>query len=67
MKIQSGIICPRCGIGRLRVWSELSVEEQMIVRRLPASADFDLQERIRVHSWCTHCWHESFQRESRDA
>jgi ribosomal protein S27AE len=51
--------CPRCGAGRLRAWSELSGEEQELVKRLPASADFSLEERKASHRWCSRCWHET--------
>ena len=50
--------CPRCRVGRLRNWKELSEEEQEIVRRLPASAHYSAEERIARHRWCTQCWHE---------
>ncbi len=51
--------CPRCGTERLRPWSELSDEEREVVRRLPASADYSLDERKARHLWCTRCWHET--------
>jgi hypothetical protein len=51
--------CPRCGEGRLRSWQELDEEEREVVRRLPASADFTLQERTATRRWCTRCWHET--------
>lgn len=51
--------CPRCGAGRLRGWSELSEEEQEVVRRLPASANYSLGERRASHRWCTRCWYEA--------
>jgi ribosomal protein S27AE len=51
--------CPRCGAGRLRGWSELSGEEQELVKRLPASADHSLAERKAAHRWCPRCWHET--------
>jgi ribosomal protein L37E len=60
MNAQSTDVCKHCGVGRLRRWSELGEEEQEVVRRLPASADFSLQERKRTHKWCARCWHESF-------
>ncbi|HMG72444.1 MAG TPA: hypothetical protein VK582_03005 [Pyrinomonadaceae bacterium] len=50
--------CPRCGVGRLRAWSELSDEEQELVQRLPASADYSLDVRQRTHRWCPRCWYE---------
>jgi len=49
--------CPRCG-GRLRSWSELNDEEREMVKRLPASGDFLLEERKARHRWCTRCWYE---------
>jgi len=50
--------CPRCGAGRLQSWSELGQEEREIVRRLPASADYNLEERKARHRWCVRCWYE---------
>ena len=54
--------CPRCGEGALRAWYELGEEEREAVRRLPASADFTLEERAARHRWCTRCWHEETDR-----
>ena len=51
-------LCPRCGEGALRAWYELSAEEREAVGRLPASADFTLEERTARHRWCARCWHE---------
>jgi len=50
--------CPRCGVGRLRAWNELSDEEREVVQRLPASADYSLEVRQSTHRWCTRCWYE---------
>jgi len=50
--------CPRCGEGRLLSWRVLSDEEREVVRRLPASADYSLDERKVTHRWCTRCWYE---------
>jgi hypothetical protein len=50
--------CPRCGVGRLQSWRELGDEEREMVRRLPASADYSLEERKARHRWCTRCWYE---------
>ena len=50
--------CPRCGEGRLQSWSELGEEEREIVQRLPASADYNLEERKARHRWCVRCWYE---------
>ncbi|HEX8890757.1 MAG TPA: hypothetical protein VF779_16525 [Pyrinomonadaceae bacterium] len=67
MNGQAGAKCPRCGMGRLRGWDELNDEEQEVVRRLPASADYSLDERRATHRWCTNCWHEETQGKSLDA
>jgi ribosomal protein S27AE len=50
--------CPRCGDGTLKAWYELSEEEREVARRLPASADFPLDERAARHRFCTRCWYE---------
>jgi hypothetical protein len=42
----------------LRSWSELSDEDREIVKRLPATADYSLEERQARHRWCTRCWFE---------
>jgi Zn-finger nucleic acid-binding protein len=49
--------CPRCA-GQLREWSELGAEEREVVKRLPASAEFSLEERKASRRWCTRCWYE---------
>lgn len=59
MSFQPEDNCPRCGEGRLRSWRELSDEGREVVRRLPASADYTLDERTATHRWCTRCWYES--------
>jgi hypothetical protein len=50
--------CPRCDKPGLKTWSELDAEEQEVVKRLPASADYELEERKALHHWCTRCWYE---------
>ena len=50
--------CPRCRAATLRAWSELDGAEREVVRRLPASADYSLEERAARHLWCVRCWHE---------
>jgi hypothetical protein len=55
--MNSGNRCPRCE-GRLRSWDELSDEEREMIKRLPASADYSLDERKARHRWCTRCWFE---------
>jgi hypothetical protein len=42
----------------MQSWSELSDDERKIVQRLPASADYSLEERKARHRWCTRCWYE---------
>jgi hypothetical protein len=59
MSFQHQDNCPRCGEGRLRSWRELGAEEREVVRRLPASTDFTLEERITAHRWCSRCWNET--------
>ncbi|HEY0080807.1 MAG TPA: hypothetical protein VGB73_19550 [Pyrinomonadaceae bacterium] len=50
--------CPRCHAPHLRPFHELTDEQHELVRRLPASADYSLEERAARHLWCTRCWHE---------
>ena len=50
--------CPRCDGPQLRNWSELKDEEKEVVKRLPASAEYSLQERKQTNRWCTRCWFE---------
>jgi len=56
--IDSESRCPRCGEGRLQAWIELSEEKRELVKRLPASADYSLDQRQARHRWCTRCWYE---------
>ncbi len=51
-------VCTRCRAARLQAWSELDAEQREVVRRLPASADYSLEERAARHLWCVRCWHE---------
>ncbi|MCA1555601.1 MAG: hypothetical protein LC747_02825 [Acidobacteria bacterium] len=62
-----GRSCPRCAATRLRTWSELDEAEREIVRRLPASVDYTLQERAARHLWCGRCWHEELGGAPREA
>lgn len=59
--------CPRCGEGVLRAWYELNAEEREAAQRLPASADFTLEERAARHRFCPRCWHEESFGEPRTA
>ena len=56
--------CPRCGEGRLQVWSDLDDDEQEVVRRLPQARHYVLEDRQAMHSWCTRCWYESTRNEA---
>jgi hypothetical protein len=59
--------CPRCAAEHLRAWNELTGEQREIARRLPASADFTFDERVRRHRWCVRCWHEETREKQREA
>jgi hypothetical protein len=59
--------CPRCDYPRLKSWSELNDEEREVVKRLPQSADYSLEERQATHRWCTRCWYEQETGSSRFA
>ena len=50
--------CPRRGEGTLKAWYALREEEREVAQRLPASADFTLDERAARHRFCTRCWYE---------
>ncbi len=50
--------CPRCHERGLKSWAELNDEEREVVKRLPASAVYSLEERQSRHRWCTRCWYE---------
>jgi len=50
--------CPRCNLGQLESWDALTEEDHIVVKRLPASADYSLDERKARHRWCTRCWYE---------
>lgn len=49
--------CPRCGEEALKAWEELNDEQQEVVRRLAASAEYSTKERA-THQWCARCWYE---------
>ena len=66
MDSESGKGCPRCDAGRLIGWSELNDEEREVVERLPASADYSIEERAGRHRWCTRCWFEDAGRGTRE-
>jgi hypothetical protein len=64
--MESAKQCPRCDTGRLRGWSELNDEEREVVKRLPASTDYSIEERAERHRWCTRCWYEDAGHEAQD-
>jgi hypothetical protein len=43
----------------MKSWSELTEEEKELIKRLPLSATYPLEERQATHRWCTRCWFES--------
>jgi hypothetical protein len=51
----------------LRAWRELDEEQREVVRRLPASADFTIEERAARRRWCVRCWHEETHSAAQDA
>ena len=51
--------CPRCDKRGMKSWSELTDEEREVVKRLPLSASYPLEERQASHRWCTRCWYEA--------
>jgi hypothetical protein len=51
--------CPRCGVGQLLSWHELTEEERIVVARLPSLPSYSFEVRMRTHQWCTKCWYES--------
>jgi len=51
--------CPRCEKRGLKTWAELDEAQREMVKRLPATANFELSERQATHRWCTRCWFES--------
>lgn len=54
--------CPRCDKRGMKSWPELTDEEREVVKRLPLSASYSLEERKATHRWCTRCWYESTER-----
>jgi NMD protein affecting ribosome stability and mRNA decay len=67
MNDQFEMQCPRCGVGRLRPWEELSEEERMVARRMPESMDYSQAEREATHRWCAQCGYEETENRPFDA
>lgn len=59
-------ICPRCGGVKMKSWAELNEEQQMLVRKLPLSAEYRHSAR-KKHRFCTRCWFELVEKESHEA
>lgn len=49
--------CPKCGSQKIKSWPELTDEQKMLARSLPASAEYPLSRR-KKHRFCTRCWYE---------
>jgi hypothetical protein len=58
--------CLRCDKPSPKTWAELSDEEREVVKRLPASRDYSLEERKASRRWCTRCWHEHVDTDNTD-
>ena len=59
MKELFNTTCPRCEKRGLKSWAELDETQREMVKRLPATAQFELSERQARHRWCTRCWYEA--------
>jgi len=57
--------CPRCEKRGMKRWEDLSDEEREVVKRLPGSANYSLDERKASHRWCTRCWFEDVDVDAR--
>ncbi len=49
--------CPKCGKSRMKKWGDLTDEQRFLVERMPASAEFTLEQR-KKHRFCDRCWFE---------
>jgi hypothetical protein len=41
----------------MKTWAELDDEQKLLAEHLPASAEYEANERKR-HRFCTRCWFE---------
>lgn len=55
--------CPKCGSAKLKSWHELTDDQKMLVKSLPASAEYPFQMR-KNHRFCTKCWFETSDNDS---
>lgn len=62
---QKSDVCPDCLEPGMKTWDELSDEQQFLVKRLPASAEYTLKER-KKHRFCERCWFEEKEPPCRD-
>jgi hypothetical protein len=53
------MMCIKCGGIKFARWDELDDEQKMIVERLPASAEFSLENRKKNSRWCVRCFYEA--------
>lgn len=49
--------CPKCHSPKMKIWPELTTDEKLLVKSLPLSSEFTLNER-KKHRFCTRCWFE---------
>lgn len=45
----------------MKTWDELTDEQKFLVERMPASAEFILEQR-KKHRFCDRCWFEHTDR-----
>jgi hypothetical protein len=50
-------LCPRCLVGQMKTWQELTDDEKILAEKMPLSAQYSSDERKR-HLFCTRCWFE---------
>jgi hypothetical protein len=51
--------CPKCDYKKLKTWGELSEEEKMFVKVLPANFT---KEQRKKHRFCVRCWFEESEK-----
>ncbi|MEK6280549.1 MAG: hypothetical protein AABN95_09380 [Acidobacteriota bacterium] len=54
--------CTRCGEEEMRRWSQLTDDEQEVVKHLPGAANYTEAERQAMHQWCRRCWNEETEK-----
>jgi ribosomal protein S27AE len=58
--------CPQCGSLMIKGWDALTEDQRFLAERLPMSADYTPEER-KKHRYCTRCWFETADEESKNA